>query len=193
MNTSQAHPAVKDWPDLLDRDDVLILDCETTGLSRRSECVEIGIIDTTGRKAFYSLILPKGRLPREASDVHGITRKKLLAARAPTYNKVHADIKATLRRASLVIAYNASFDKRLLRQTASLYRLSPPDVSWRCAMRNYAAYRDELDPSFGDPRRHKLIEAAWHERVDTSNIEAHTAIGDCRLTLGIMRAVSEKI
>ena len=34
----------RDWPALLDRDDVLVVDVETTGLGRSAEVVEVGSV-----------------------------------------------------------------------------------------------------------------------------------------------------
>ena len=58
-----------DWPALLDRDDVLVVDVETTGVGQRAEVVEVGIVDTTGKVRLHVLSMPQSRMPREASDV----------------------------------------------------------------------------------------------------------------------------
>ena len=63
-----------DWPALLDRDDVLVVDTETTGLGGTAEVVEVGVVDTTGKVRLHVLSMPQSRMPREASAIHGLTR-----------------------------------------------------------------------------------------------------------------------
>ena len=65
------------WTDLLARRDVLILDVETTGLGDSAEVVEIALLDTAGRVVYDAPIMPQGRIPKGASDIHGLTRKRL--------------------------------------------------------------------------------------------------------------------
>ena len=81
MPTAPTDPTT-DWPELLDRPDVLILDSETTRLGENGEIVEIAIIDTTGEPVLDRLVLPVGRIAAGAARVHGITRDMLRAADA---------------------------------------------------------------------------------------------------------------
>ena len=185
-------PTVIDWIDLLDRDDILIFDCETTGLKEWSECVEIGIIDTTGAVRYHSCVMPVGDIPPDASAVHGYTRERLEEIDALGYDVLHDDVVGLFEDATIVLAYNAVFDFRLLRQTADRHGLSVPEnPEWRCIMLDYAEYRGEIHPYYGNPRWHKLSDAAQHEGVTVGDL-AHSAVGDCSLTLGIMRTVSSR-
>ena len=59
---------------LLNRIDVLVVDVETTGLGDRAEVLAIAVIDTTGRVLLDTVSMPQGRIPTEASNVHGLTR-----------------------------------------------------------------------------------------------------------------------
>ncbi len=54
------------WNDLLDREDVLIVDTETTGLDAKAEVIEIAAVDTCGKIRIHALTLPAGPVPREA-------------------------------------------------------------------------------------------------------------------------------
>lgn len=49
----------KAWARLLDREDALILDTETTGLKGDIEIVEIGIINTKGDVLLHRYSMPK--------------------------------------------------------------------------------------------------------------------------------------
>ena len=74
---------VHDWPQLLDRGDVLILDTETTGLGRESEVIEVALINTRGEELLHRLALPLGSIrarcvPRPRPDENQIaaTRRR---------------------------------------------------------------------------------------------------------------------
>ena len=127
----------QDWPALLDRDDVLVVDTETTGLGKTAEVVAVGIVDTTGKVRLHVLSMPQSRMPREASDVHGLTRAVLRKRDAQPWPEVHAAVVEVLTAADVVLAWNAPFDERLLRQTAERHGLAFPDLQWRCVMRDY--------------------------------------------------------
>ena len=66
-----------DVRDLLDRDDVLLVDTETTGLSDKAEVIEIAAIDTVGNLRLSVLSMPEGRISSGASRVNGLTRKEV--------------------------------------------------------------------------------------------------------------------
>jgi DNA polymerase III subunit epsilon len=82
------------------------------------------------------------------------------------------------------VAYNASFDERILRQTAARYGLRSPRARWECAMRQYARWINEWDERKQDYRWHKL------PTVVLPGIKAHTAAGDCRATLHVLRRMA---
>ncbi len=175
-----------DWQGLLDRTDVLILDSETTGFRNSSEIIELAVMDTTGAVRLDRLIMPKGRIPSAASDVHGITRADLHKADAPAWPSVHAEACELLQAADTVLIYNADFDTRLLRQTAERHGLTMPAFKARCVMLDYASYR-RVPTSKPGWRWFKLTDAARHHGVPVDN--AHRAADDARLTLELMRAV----
>ena len=168
------------WRALLDRDDVLIVDTETTGLGRRAEILEIAIIDTTGTVRFESLSLPQGRIPSEASDLHRLTRLVLRSKGAKPWPDIHGAVVDALKDAAVVLAWNAPFDARMLSQTASRYGLSVRSVPWRDALADYRRLRPG--------GRHSLRVAGKREGVAVEG-PVHRALLDCRTVLAIMRRV----
>lgn len=63
-------------------------------------------------------MLPQGRIPRAASDVQGLTRKRSKSLRAKPWPEHHASAATALQRAAVLQAYNLQFDIRLIDQTA---------------------------------------------------------------------------
>jgi len=170
-----------DWRAWIDRTDVLIVDTETTGLGTRAEVIEVAVLDTTGTVRYEALILPEGRIPAEASSIHGLTRKRLEAEGARPWPEVHDELAAVLDGAAVVLAWNADFDRRLLAQTADRHGLSMPSVLWHDLIGDYRTITDEA------PRKGRHTLAAVVNRTGAKvDGPAHRAAGDCRAVLAVM-------
>ena len=144
----------------------VFLDTETTGTQRFSEIIEVCIVDEHGQTLFHSLVNPATEIEPMASAVHGLTRADVTGA--PRYPEVHEKIVRYMHN-SVVIAYNASFDIRLLKQTADCYELAFPNLHVGCLMYAYAKYRQEFAELSNGQRRcktHRLEEAIRYERLD---------------------------
>lgn len=176
-----------DWGELLDRDDVLVLDSETTGISESAEIIELALLDTTGAVRLDTLVMPKGHIPAAASNVHGITRQDLRKADAPAWPDVHHAVCKLLQATKVVLIYNAEYDTRLLRQTAERHGLTMPAFASRCLMLDYADYR-RVPTRKNGWRWFKLVDAA--RQHDIAVQDSHRAAGDARLALALMRAVA---
>jgi len=178
------------WSKRLNRADVLILDTETTGLGRRAEIVEIGIVDTTGCVVYDALVMPKGRIPRDASEVHGITRQTLRDAGAKPWPEHHQAVMDLLRAAKMIVVYNAEYDARLIVQTVERHGLTLPRrlPEWECAMLAYAEHRG-VRGNHGDYRWYKLQSAVRYEGFKVPG-KAHRATTDCLATLEIVRVLA---
>ncbi|HHG3274306.1 TPA: exonuclease domain-containing protein [Vibrio parahaemolyticus] len=162
----------------------IIIDTETTGFGNEAEVIQIGVMDLEGNVLLDTLVQCLGEIPQEAIEVHGITKDML--ADAPVWAEVHEQLAVLLFNAEYVIIYNNTFDTRLIKQTAQRHGLTMPKYFSRCAMREYAnMYFDGEWVSLG--------EAAHYEHVDTTNIKAHSAVGDCEMTRQVWLALeSEK-
>jgi len=143
----------------------IFLDTETTGTRRFSEIIEICIVDEYGQTLFRSLVNPTTGIEPMASAVHGLTHRDVKDA--PRYPEINEEVMSYLRN-RIVIAYNASFDIRLLKQTADCYELDFPALHTGCLMYAYAKYREEyVEQSNGQQRceTHPLEEAIAYERL----------------------------
>ena len=171
----------------------LILDTETTGLDADAEVVELAVIDCAGTVLLDTLVRPSGPVPAEAAAIHGITDAMLAAA--PTWSEIHARF-CDLVEGRQVVIYNHEFDVRVINQTARRYGLQAPQGfdlvlepgSIHCAMQAYAGFYGAWNEEKKSYRWQKLSAAAAQQGVTVTN--AHSALGDCLMTLGVVRAMA---
>src|SRR5690349_12183073 len=100
----------------------VIVDTETTGTGFLSQIVSIAAVYPDGSPAFNSLIRPSLLIPKQATAVHGITNADV--ADAPRWPEVVPGLIEALRGRE-VIAFNAEFEVRLLKQTYEAYNMQP--------------------------------------------------------------------
>jgi DNA polymerase-3 subunit epsilon len=159
---------------LLERNDWVILDTETTGMSPTDEIVQMAILSPEGTVLLDTLIHPSQPIPASATAVHGITDSEV--EDAPAFKEIYPEIKNIIS-GKTVIIYNAAFDLRILVQTARRYRLLPlfeHKEQVECAMLMYSAWVGEEWP-YGGYKWQKLTGGD------------HTALGDCRATLEVIK------
>lgn len=181
---------------LLDREDVLVLDVETTGFALWSEIVDIAIIDTTGQVLIDSLVMPRGSVPDGAAAVHGLTDSRLREMKAPAWTDVFPVVERTLAKANVLAIYNRPYDLRLLTQTNRTWRtsfdldFSIPDSC--CVMQAYAEFRGERRGRRSDSTlKDHTLENAYRHETGKEPVNSHRALTDCRLTLAVMRAMAK--
>lgn len=167
----------------------LVLDCETTGLDDDDEIIQLGVVDQDGHILIDRLLKPFGPISPRASAVHGLTLAHLFGA--PAFRDIYTEL-ALLLPGQPLVAYNADFDARLLDQTCTVHGLPPiPDLHWEDAMRSYARYRGVWNLKQQSFQWVRLTDACAFEGIDSSG--AHAAIGDCLLTLDLIRTMAHAI
>ena len=164
---------------LLSEGTFVVLDSETTGLGTPVDFVEVGVLSGRGEPLFDSLIKPSCPVEPGASRVHGRTIQSLMGERC--FVEVYPDLLEALW-GKRVVVYNAPYDRRvwdtavkgLGARAALVGELAP----WECAMRAYAAYVGERSKR-GGYKNQKLVGGD------------HTALGDARVTLRLIRRMAE--
>lgn len=168
----------------------LILDAETTGLGDDAEIIEISIIDCTGRILLDTLIKPIKAIPTEATAIHGVTKD--MVANAPTWRDIHYQFMVLTHDRTLLI-YNASFDSRLIFQTAAANNCQFSGKKYifdaECVMKTYAEYYGQWDQKRNKFKWQRLGNAAEQQGVVIDGTP-HRALADCKTTLGIIRAMA---
>ena len=161
---------------ILDREDVLLLDTATTGLTRRSVIVEIAVHDTTGRERYHSRFL----LPANT----GLSRERRRKAGAKAFDDEWPALKAVLNEAGLVLAWNASFDNRLLNQTLGKWGI---EDNWNGKI---ADLLEKFRCGIPGLASNALEDVAEAYGIGSPGDSRDTASNDVGVLLGILRAAA---
>ena len=168
---------------------LVIFDTETTGLGVDAEIVEIACIDGEEDVLLTSLVRPAHPIPRDATNIHGITDADVQGA--PTIVDLMPKLQEIWQRASRgerVFAYNLDYDARLLVQSFGARRQRWPFAhrSENDIMQLYAEYYGAWSDWHGSFTWQSLSRA-----VDQCDLafagEAHRALADARASLAVLR------
>lgn len=167
----------------IQRRDFVICDTETSGIDETAEVLQIVVVNAWGKVAFSSLVRPVEPIDEagRAFEVNGISNQMML--RAP-YPSAIGGIFAGFALCS-VIAYNADFDSRMVRQTFG-YRAQ----GWECAMKQFAQYAGEPG-RYGDYKWHKLQSACAQFGLCLSR-NWHDAAADALATYDLIAALADR-
>ncbi len=174
--TADAPPQVRVEPTLSDLGFV-VLDVETTGLSRRHHRIlELALVSTdpSGRtqEEWATRFDPQG--PVGATHIHGITREDVVGA--PTFSMLVDEITRRLS-GRAVVAHNAVFDLGFLR--AEFGRVGR-ELPWMPALCTLEASRHYL------PRLAQRRLADCCATAGIPLVAAHSALGDARATAALL-------
>lgn len=159
---------------ILQRDDVLILDTETTDLD--GEVIELAIINVKGDVIYNQRFNPLSEISEGARAVHGLTVEKL--ANQPRFADCKFDVFTLLITAGLVLIYNKAFDVGRLRYTCLLHSLDMPKFKSDCLMEWYAQFVGDWSD--------------YHQSYRWQPLDGgHSALSDCQAALGVLREMTE--
>jgi DNA polymerase-3 subunit epsilon len=179
------HSAVAWSRDVLAGPDTVFLDTETTGLGRGAEIVDVAVIAATGEVLADLLVRPDHRIPFEATRIHGIRDEDVAGAAC------WSDVLDLLRPVLIdreIVVYNVGFDRTMVRQCCERIGAAVPRASWHCAMKAYAAYRQERVRGRPGFRWHSLPVAAASFGLPPGG---HRALADAEVCRRVVRAMAE--
>jgi DNA polymerase III epsilon subunit-like protein len=170
--------------DILKRRPV-VFDTETTGLGDTDQIIEICIIDVDGKTLFESLVRPTVPVGAKAEEVHGLGEQKLRFA--PSWGISSPPVRNILE-GRQVVAFNSAFDLRLLEQTCKAHG---QDTSWISRLETHCAMYLSAD-RWGATNQYGSISLANAMRAAGVSWrgEAHSASGDARATLDVLKAIA---
>lgn len=178
---------LQELKDVVKAGNYVILDTETTGVDNSALICQIAILDCDGLALMNSLVNPQVPIPAGATNVHHITDQ--MVAAAPTWAEVQPNV-IDLLRGNTVIIYNRDYDVRLMRQSAVASLLDTEwinDLSFACAMLPFARIYGDWNSYRGNYKWQSLSKAAEYYKIEVEN--AHDALGDCLMTLGVVKAM----
>lgn len=136
---------VLDYLYKLYNEDTVIVDTETTGLSKNDEVIDFAaVVFRKSAKILYyqRYFLPSTKISPFAARVHKMDSTFLKNVGASSFAEHAYELNSLLNKYN-VITFNASFDKRLLSQTFAKNNLKMLDKKWHCALRMYELLFDE--------------------------------------------------
>ena len=166
-----------DWAQsLLDSNNWVILDTETTGLSSSDEIVQIGVINHQGNILLDFFVKPTIIISDEAIAIHKITNEMVLDA--PTFPDIYPKFIEVLQNKKIII-YNANFDIKIIEHCCNLHNLPSPNLKRRseCAMEMYAQFCNEWS-NYHDDYRYQPLNGE------------HTVISDCLAVLALINKMA---
>lgn len=154
-----------------------VIDLETTGFANSDRIIEVGVVltDAAGRieKRWRTLVQPNRGF--DNGFVHGITPSDLIDA--PRFEDIAVRL-ADLLNGRIVVAHNASFEKRFLAAEFARVGLHlPADGGWLLDTMRSAK---RILPGTS----HKL--AACLDAIGVENASAHTALADADATARLL-------
>lgn len=160
-------------------DRALIIDTETIGTGPTIEVIEVALADVGGNILYESLVRPVfNRLPPPSKHMRFVRSE---FEDAPYWIDIWPRLSALIEN-KLLIAYNASFDRRALQAMQSRHAQASPERGWRCAMQ---AVKQKL----GTKKSLTLTEACAHFGLEGGNHRASCDVqATCRLLQALLRS-----
>lgn len=157
----------------------VVLDSETTGLKDPVGFVEVAVADPDGNALVNTTVRPRLPIEPGAAKVHGYTAVSL--AHSPTFKEVYPEILDAVS-GRRVIVYNARYDRRVFGTEVKTLGargllLGGFLPAWECAMGWYSQY-------VGQPRKQGGYR---YQKLPSGD---HSALGDCRATLAVLRRMA---
>lgn len=109
----------------------LVIDTETIGAGPQVEIIELAVGDTMGNILYSTLVRPMFNPLPTPSKHRRFAREEFDGA--PYWTDVWPHV-AALIEGKLLVAYNASFDRRALAATCARFRQRSTERGWRCAL-----------------------------------------------------------
>lgn len=178
--------------EMLSKHDAIIWDTETTGL-RNAGIVTIGAINLRGEVLLDLLLNPEKPIEMGATAVHGISNATVEKC-YPFHHHI-VEIWDVLQRGPWIV-YNLQYDRPILQGQMLKCNYGPHFAARRekklgdyCAMEAFAEFYGQWNDYRNSFTWKKLTEAADYLNIGKIDEPPHSAIGDCRRTLAVLKGM----
>lgn len=186
LNPPKDRPSAVAWARaIVAGPETIFLDTETTGLGHGAEIVDIAVVTAAGEVLVNLMVRPTAPIPFEATRIHGIRDADV--AGAPCWSDVLDLVRPVLLDREIVV-YNVGFDRTMVRQCCDRIGALIPRAGWHCAMKAYAAYRQERVRGRPGYRWHSLPVAAASFGLSPGG---HRALADAQVCRRVVLAMAE--
>lgn len=167
----------------LKKDNYIILDTETSGLSPNDEVIELGIIDINGKVLYESIFSPTKEIPLFIRRLTGIRNADFIGK--PTFADEWHKIKSIISNKT-IIGHNINFDKRMIKQTLNIYGIDSTCVEkfFGGCIDSIALLKKYL--KLGSYKQENIANA-----FGVNNKNAHRASNDCFTLLEILKVLDK--
>ena len=163
----------------MDKDRILALDTETTGVGPNAEILQLSVIDGEGAVRMNQYFRPKKNSSwPEAEKVNHIS--PAMVSKCPFILDHKEEIQEMLGNAETIVGYNLPFDVQMLLQSG-LTLPDPKKTIYIDIMPPFSEKYGERDPFTGDIRWQKLITCAKHYGYDGEGW--HDSLADTKATI----------
>lgn len=156
-------------------------DFETTGFGKADRVLEVAAVRFNERgeilARYETLINPERDISN--SDIHGVTAS--LIKDAPRFSEIAGDL-SEIFQGAILLAHNASFDMRFLRQEFGRIPLEVPEFPFICSMKFVGGLDDR-------PPRLRLGDCCSYYDIEYRN--AHSAAADVEATVELFLCCKE--
>lgn len=175
---------------------VLLLDCETTGVSNSDQIIELAYVELQDLRTlresthylggmkpgtiFNEQYQPSVPIHSKALEIHGIGFKQLLGKRKSEEVEIPKDV-------TILVGHNISFDHRML---------GKPEVLLICTLdlsKKMAKYLDYEVPDHKLDTLAELFKPGCLQTLPNSRGEFHSALGDVWKNIIVLQALLEKL
>jgi DNA polymerase-3 subunit epsilon len=162
----------------------IFYDTETTGVkSEKDYIVEIAAYDPLENKTFEKLVKPPLPIPKEASDIHGITNE--MVEEAPHFGIVGEEFKTFCEGEVVLIAHNNDgFDIHFLNAEFKRHNLLMPEWKFLDSLKWARKYRPDLP-------KHSLQFLRELYGFEANN--AHRALDDVIILYKVFSAMTDDL
>lgn len=164
--------------EVLKKNDVVLLDTETTGVDKKARLIDLGVINSKGSTVIDLLINPNMPIPERASEVNHIYDD--MVKNSPKFEQIYSRV-FDLLDGKTILAWNSNFDKRIVENEFKILDKSPPNCKWIDVMPIYGKYSNK-------GHFNKLCLAA--QECGIIQEQTHRSVDDCIFTLKVIQRMA---